>query len=112
MDASQWIKEHPWPHGVAIEDSKAAKSSRHHLRRCLRFAAGFCGRSGADVLDDDDEATLAGDLERDVGRFRWTPELKDGFCDELQKLVALDYLMLNTDRGLSVLRTLLASHTR
>lgn len=50
--------------------------------------------------DDDDDVTLADDLERGGGRFRWTTELKDEFCSELQKLVALDFLMLNTDRGL------------
>jgi hypothetical protein len=33
-------------------------------------------------------------------KFHWTPTLKQAFREELEKLVILDYIMRNTDRGL------------
>lgn len=98
-DASQWLKEHPWPNGLSVDEAKA-KSDRHYFRRCLRVALGVCGSAGAETLDGDEREAAEGFAEDENRRFKWTQELKDEFCEELQKLVALDFLMLNTDRGL------------
>lgn len=98
-DASQWLKEHPWPNGLSVDETKT-KSDRRYFRRCLRVALGVCGSAGAETLDEDEREAAEGFAQDEERRFKWTQELKNEFCEELQKLVALDFLMLNTDRGL------------
>jgi phosphatidylinositol 4-kinase type 2 len=62
-----------------------------------------CGRAGADEWSEDevDEGETAGvDGIEGHQRFRWTAQLKADFRLELEKLIMLDWLMRNTDRGL------------
>lgn len=40
------------------------------------------------------------DLDSEEMEFRWTPQVLRQFREELEKLVILDYIMRNTDRGL------------
>ncbi|GAA94335.1 uncharacterized protein L969DRAFT_53056 [Mixia osmundae IAM 14324] len=109
-DATVFLKEHPWPGGAAWEDTDE-KSRRHPRHRLFRSCRMLCGRAGA-VADDDDEEELnkqEGHRSRsplppspspDGARpFAWTPALMQQFREELEKLVILDYLMRNTDRG-------------
>ncbi|KAJ1920847.1 Phosphatidylinositol 4-kinase [Mycoemilia scoparia] len=44
-------------------------------------------------------ATLLSGLESDTNGFSWTPDTRQQFQLELEKLIVLDYLMRNTDRG-------------
>ena len=74
----------------------------------------LCGRAGVDDEDSDaeeeeDDTTYAQSprlsaedtLEgTEPQPFQWTQELMDDFRLELEKLVILDVLMRNTDRGL------------
>lgn len=67
-----------------------------------------CGRAGADEWSDD-EIDEGGNSNEGVNgsrdgrrqhKFRWTAQLKADFRLELEKLIMLDWLMRNTDRGL------------
>jgi len=64
-----------------------------------------CGRTGDEEVYEDDESEEQGLLfdesmnESSDGSFHWSQLLLQSFREELEKLVILDYLMLNTDRG-------------
>jgi hypothetical protein len=99
-DANIFLREHPWPDqantGLRPEDAPKRK------RRPWNEA---CRPSGAqsDDEDDEDHGQMPSPNPRDESaerRFHWTENLKQSFREELEKLVILDYIMRNTDRGL------------
>ncbi|KAG5715947.1 hypothetical protein E4T56_gene20108 [Termitomyces sp. T112] len=107
QDASDFLRKYPWP-GRAIADTFDDSSHRHGAfsKRILNTLKIVCGRTGdiEDVYDDPDydyervmyDASESNDSERP---FYWSQTLQKSFREELEKLVILDYLMLNTDRG-------------
>ncbi|KAF8893365.1 phosphatidylinositol 3 and 4-kinase-domain-containing protein [Infundibulicybe gibba] len=106
QDASEFLRKHPWP-GRAIADTfdDSTHRQRNLSKRFLGTLKIICGdRRTEDVYDDADfederllfDATEASDGQRP---FYWTQVLQQSFREELEKLVILDYLMLNTDRG-------------
>ncbi|KAI1794178.1 phosphatidylinositol 3 and 4-kinase-domain-containing protein [Ganoderma leucocontextum] len=104
-DASDFLRRHPWP-GRAISDTFDDDSHRKggFNKKFLGVLKVVCGKTGAeDDYDDDDDADHSMLYDRTESRpgepFYWTPALQDNFREELEKLVILDYLMLNTDRG-------------
>ncbi|PKY01619.1 hypothetical protein P168DRAFT_312729 [Aspergillus campestris IBT 28561] len=99
-DANLFLRDHPWPDqnntGFRTEDAPKRK------KRPWNEA---CRPSGA-VSDDEDEEDFEttqipspGEESREQ-RFYWTEGLKQSFREALEKLVILDYIMRNTDRGL------------
>ncbi|KAJ6625668.1 phosphatidylinositol 3 and 4-kinase-domain-containing protein [Mycena sp. CBHHK59/15] len=106
QDASEFLRKHPWP-GRAIADTFDDSTHRQGgvSKRFLSALQIVCGRTGEteDMYDDADyedervmfDATEAGDSRP----FYWSQVLQQSFREELEKLVILDYLMLNTDRG-------------
>ncbi|KAF5317154.1 hypothetical protein D9611_003908 [Ephemerocybe angulata] len=106
-DASEFLRKHPWP-GRAISDTFDDSNHRHgsFSKRFLGALKIICGRTGEtedayDEADFEEEQVLYDATEEhDVQRpFYWSQSLQQSFRDELEKLVILDYLMLNTDRG-------------
>lgn len=116
-DVSDFLKKHPWP-GRAARDTLELYGSpsgrRKKRRNWTRTCRLLCGRAG---IDDEDSGAEEDEDDTGYGRsprlsaevtldgtepepFHWTPELMDGFRLELEKLVILDVLMRNTDRGL------------
>ncbi|TFK20970.1 phosphatidyl inositol kinase [Coprinopsis marcescibilis] len=107
QDASEFLRKHPWP-GRAISDTFDDATHRHgsFSKRFLGALNILCGRTGApeDVYDEIDyeedhalyDATEGSEAQRP---FYWSQGLQQSFREELEKLVILDYLMLNTDRG-------------
>ncbi|KAF8577744.1 hypothetical protein K439DRAFT_1639431 [Ramaria rubella] len=104
QDASEFLRAHPFP-GRSISDTFDDSTHRTGgaTKRCLSALQVVCGRTGDEDLNDDDE-----DDERVFGshpsfdgieRFHWTRLLQQEFREELEKLVILDFLMRNTDRG-------------
>ncbi|KAF9461269.1 phosphatidylinositol 3 and 4-kinase-domain-containing protein [Collybia nuda] len=105
--ASEFLRKHPWP-GRAISDTFDDSSHRQGgvSKRFLNTLKIVCGSTGEieDVYDDADyeddgvmfDATETNDTQRP---FYWSKTLQKSFREELEKLVILDYLMLNTDRG-------------
>ncbi|RHZ57107.1 1-phosphatidylinositol 4-kinase LSB6 [Aspergillus thermomutatus] len=100
-DANLFLRDHPWPDqtntGFRAEDAPKRK------KRPWNEA---CRPSGihSDDEDEDYENNYApSPAPRDESRerqFYWTEQLKQSFREELEKLVILDYIMRNTDRGL------------
>jgi hypothetical protein len=100
-DANLFLRDHPWPDqtntGFRAEDAPKRK------KRPWNEA---CRPSGihSDDEDEDDENNYAPSpaprAESGERRFYWTEQLKQSFREELEKLVILDYIMRNTDRGL------------
>ncbi|KAG1752928.1 phosphatidylinositol 3 and 4-kinase-domain-containing protein [Suillus lakei] len=104
-DASDFLRKHPWP-GRSIADTFDDSSHRKGLptKRFLSALKIICGRTGDEDVDDEDpeEERALFDVTEDneSGRpFYWSRALQQSFREELEKLVILDYLMLNTDRG-------------
>ncbi|KIJ39911.1 hypothetical protein M422DRAFT_32512 [Sphaerobolus stellatus SS14] len=104
QDASEFLRAHPLP-GRPISDTFDDSTHRtgSTSKRFLTAMQVLCGRTGEEELDDedDDERIYGRDPSMDNGpeRFHWTKHLQNEFRDELEKLVILDFLMRNTDRG-------------
>ncbi|KAK0212691.1 phosphatidylinositol 3 and 4-kinase-domain-containing protein [Desarmillaria ectypa] len=103
QDASEFLRKYPWP-GRAIADTFDDSTHRQGSvsKRLLSAAKVICGKTGdpEDVYEDYEEERLFDATEADPQTpFYWTPVLQQSFREELEKLVILDYLMLNTDRG-------------
>jgi phosphatidylinositol 4-kinase type 2 len=95
-DANIFLRKHPWPDqlngGFRPSDAPSRKK---------RPWNDSCRPSGSRDEDSDDEGNPAGSAdEAQTRRFFWTEKLQTSFREELEKLVILDYIMRNTDRGL------------
>jgi len=94
-DASIFLKEHPWPDqtDASIDASAARKKKRGWSAEC---------RTGGNQSDEEEEAHILrpGRSQSRARRAFWTPALQLSLREELEKLVILDYIMRNTDRGL------------
>lgn len=100
-DATEFFRSNPWPDQVnsGFRPQDAPKSRRRPWTENCR----------ATLINDDDDneeeehtratRTTPSDTPHQP-RFRWTPKVKQAFREELEKLVILDYIMRNTDRGL------------
>ncbi|KDQ57614.1 hypothetical protein JAAARDRAFT_177909 [Jaapia argillacea MUCL 33604] len=107
-DSSDFLRKHPWP-GRAISDTFDDSNHRkgNFTKRCLGALKVICGRTGDDddLFDEsehEDERVLFDPSEENglpARGFYWSQALQQNFREELEKLVILDYLMLNTDRG-------------
>ena len=97
-DANIFLRDHPWPDqtntGFRPQDAPRTKK--------LPWAE-ECRPRGAPVEDNaggSNETRTALAEETQQQRFFWTDALQESFREELEKLVILDYIMRNTDRGL------------
>ena len=98
-DANIFLRDHPWPDHVNtnFRPQDAPKRKRPWVETCRP--------SGATSEDEDEEynenrPSTATDEAPQERRFIWTDALQQSFREELEKLVILDYIMRNTDRGL------------
>ncbi|KAJ3536471.1 hypothetical protein NM688_g6831 [Phlebia brevispora] len=105
-DASEFLRKYPWP-GRAISDT-FDDSTHRKSRWSKKFWSTLkivCGKTGVEeeTFDDEDreEDRVLFDVTDNLPSepFYWSQTLQDNFREELEKLVILDYLMLNTDRG-------------
>lgn len=98
-DANIFLRENPWPDvtNTGFRTSDAPKRSPRPWNE-------NCRPSGAQSDDEEDggapESRPLSRAAADTGRFQWTDNMQQSFREELEKLVILDYLMRNTDRGL------------
>ncbi|WXC66487.1 hypothetical protein SNK03_012264 [Fusarium graminearum] len=98
-DANVFLREHPWPDqywsGFRTNDNQNKKKKRW---------TESCRPSGNatpnDGYNSDDEEAAQGANLLGPDNFIWTENLKESLREELEKLVILDYIMRNTDRGL------------
>ncbi|KAI0206332.1 phosphatidylinositol 3 and 4-kinase-domain-containing protein [Astrocystis sublimbata] len=97
-DANIFLREHPWPD----QYWSGARSNETHRNRRKRWTANCrpSSQPAYDEFESDDEQAAAEQLPLGPDNFMWTESLKQSFREELEKLVILDYIMRNTDRGL------------
>ena len=95
-DANLFLRENPWPDQNTADFRPDMESSRK------RRPFANCIPGGPESEDEDATRTSiqSPQPEHESTRFHWTPKLKQSFREELEKLVILDYIMRNTDRGL------------
>ncbi|KAJ9614240.1 Phosphatidylinositol 4-kinase LSB6 [Cladophialophora chaetospira] len=94
-DANIFLRENPWPdQGTEFRADMEHKRKRRPLRNCLP------GGRGSDDEDEEAPRVVSPPPIEDTPKFRWTPVIRQAFREELEKLVILDYIMRNTDRGL------------
>ena len=98
-DATVFLREHPWPDQLnsSFRPQDAPKSKKRPWTENCR----------ATLLNSDDEDEGSAPATRPSSsdeasrqRFYWSDTLQQSFREELEKLVILDYIMRNTDRGL------------
>ncbi|CAD6447061.1 47a8c4d8-c8d3-4f92-8dc4-c6f7622d00a2-CDS [Sclerotinia trifoliorum] len=97
-DANIFLREHPWPDHAngTFKFNDPHRNKRGWKETC---------RPGSSKSDEGNEGAGAsspigaGD-DTQNRQFVWTYALQQSFREELEKLVILDYIMRNTDRGL------------
>lgn len=96
-DANIFLKKHPWPdpYNTGFRTDAAPKR-----RAPWNYACRPSGDEEDNEADDDYGASWAPESGSANRKFVWTEQLKQNFREELEKLVILDYIMRNTDRGL------------
>lgn len=96
-DANVFLREHPWPdqNNSAFRTEDAPRRRRRPWAHC---------RPSEPQSDDEDENShvMSPPVQDDPQNkhFHWSDNIKQAFREELEKLVVLDYIMRNTDRGL------------
>ena len=93
-DANLFLRENPWP-----DQSTEFRADIEHKRKRRPLTNCIPGGRGS---EDEEEAprVVSPPPAEDTPKFRWTPAIRQAFREELEKLVILDYIMRNTDRGL------------
>jgi phosphatidylinositol 4-kinase type 2 len=89
-DATTFFRENPWP-------DQNTPGLENGSRKKRKGWTDDCRRGSA--ADDDENEPLTRE-ESDRRRVFWTESLQQKFRQQLEKLVILDYIMRNTDRGL------------
>ena len=100
-DANLFLRDHPWPDqpnsGFSPDDASRWRR-RAWTETCRPGSA--ASDEGQEVRNEVRSMDGADNAEPQERRFTWTDGLKESFREELEKLVVLDYIMRNTDRGL------------
>lgn len=91
-DATRFLKEHPWP------DQNNSGLEQAPKRKRRRRWTDDCSRAGSPEDEEDFEEPTQEEADR--RRVFWTEGIQRKFREQLEKLVILDYIMRNTDRGL------------
>lgn len=99
-DANLFLRDNPWP-----DQANTGFRPQDAPKRKKKPWSESCRPSGAASDDDDEEVmsdvrSTSAEEEGQSKRFVWTDTLQQSFREELEKLVILDYIMRNTDRGL------------
>lgn len=97
-DANVFLRENPWPDQYWA-GFRSNDANRHKKKRW----ADNCRPSSSaadDAASSDEEHDGRDNQPPGANKFVWTEQLKQSFREELEKLVILDYIMRNTDRGL------------
>lgn len=99
-DANVFLRENPWPdqYWSGVRASDTHRNKRKRWTESCRPSASASPDHGDS--SDDEHTSSADDEPAGPPRFSWTEPLKQSFREELEKLVILDYIMRNTDRGL------------
>ncbi|KAG0231723.1 phosphatidyl inositol kinase [Actinomortierella wolfii] len=120
-DANLFMRDHPWPaeipssysEGSALMSGGKTKSYGTWGRRrrpSPESARSQENNSSSSGSRDPERASLAGSTTGTLAGwpaappngdgFQWTPQLQQQFREQFEKMILLDYLIRNTDRGL------------
>lgn len=96
--ATEFLREHPWPEQVAAN----ARPATPRKKRRKRWDETCRPKSHpTEEVESDLEENEVADVDASNNRNEfWSPALQTSFREQLEKLVILDYIMRNTDRGL------------
>jgi phosphatidylinositol 4-kinase type 2 len=99
-DANIFLREHPWP-------DQPNYNTVNSRRKKQRSWSEQCRTNGTLEEEDEEEQERLQSAQPSPApedprnrRFAWTEALQQSLREELEKLVILDYIMRNTDRGL------------
>jgi hypothetical protein len=98
-DANVFLREHPWPDQY-FSGFRTSDPHRKKKRRWAENCRPSGGSANGDAESDDESQGNSEPATSGPDNFVWTESLKQSFREELEKLVILDYIMRNTDRGL------------
>ncbi|KAF9282899.1 phosphatidyl inositol kinase [Linnemannia elongata] len=94
-DANLFMRDHPWPLEIPVGDANGkGKTWRRSAPESIHSH------------QETDGASLNGGAAGGLGHgpdkpgFNWTPALQQQFREQFEKMIILDYLIRNTDRGL------------
>ncbi|KAF3767676.1 hypothetical protein M406DRAFT_253280 [Cryphonectria parasitica EP155] len=96
-DANIFLREHPWPDQY-LSGYRTNETHRNKRKGWGDNCRTITGGTQDDGADEDGLNTP--DRIPGPDNFVWTETLKQAFREQLEKLVILDYIMRNTDRGL------------
>lgn len=98
--ATEFFREHPWPdYQNSLQDQPSQKRQKKRWdNSCRPGRASTAPVVAGDYDSDDEEEGMSGGQNRAANEY-WSQELQQSFREELEKLVILDYVMRNTDRG-------------
>ncbi|OAA54047.1 Phosphatidylinositol 3-/4-kinase, catalytic [Cordyceps fumosorosea ARSEF 2679] len=106
-DANVFLRENPWPdqYWAGFRTTNGKDSGNRKNKKWSDACRPSTSGQAENADSDDDESESPGSGERSPApeqpaRFAWTEDFKQSFREELEKLVILDYIMRNTDRGL------------
>ncbi|OKL58110.1 hypothetical protein UA08_06706 [Talaromyces atroroseus] len=101
-DATIFLREHPWPDQAnsGFNTDDAPKRKKRPWNEACRPSGIHSDDEDEEDYDVDNVRTPSPQSEGSEERFYWSENLKQSFREELEKLVILDYIMRNTDRGL------------
>ncbi|KAH7351371.1 phosphatidylinositol 3 and 4-kinase-domain-containing protein [Pyrenochaeta sp. MPI-SDFR-AT-0127] len=94
-DANIFLKENPWP-----DQHSSGFRTEGESRKKKRRWAEDCRPSGPQSDNEEDDDRPGNADQQQPRRGFWTETLQQSFREQLEKLVILDYIMRNTDRGL------------
>ena len=97
--ATEFFRDHPWP-DQATSNFRDATQSRKKRRKRWDETCRPRSAPTADELETDEEADLPGSEGSRSPQQYWSDALQQSFKEQLERLVILDYIMRNTDRGL------------
>ncbi|KAI0888829.1 phosphatidylinositol 3 and 4-kinase-domain-containing protein [Annulohypoxylon maeteangense] len=98
-DANVFLREHPWPDQY-WSSFRTNDTHRHKQRKWADNCRPSSRRARSDDSESEDENGMPEQRPLGPNNFMWTESLKQAFREQLEKLVILDYIMRNTDRGL------------
>lgn len=101
-DANLFLRDHPWPDqtNTGLRPEDAPKRKKRPWNEACRPSGIHSDDEEEDELENGYAPSPSPPSDSNERRFYWTEGLKQSFREELEKLVILDYIMRNTDRGL------------
>lgn len=100
-DANLFLRDYPWPDQTnsGFRPDDAPRWRRKPWTETCRPSSASSD-NGAEVRSEVRSMNGEEDTQAQDRGFFWTDGIKQSFREELEKLVILDYIMRNTDRGL------------